>query len=79
MVRVRAIDLDQTRKIAAWLLGPVAAAVYGFAVWRFATDMNWFDGDFLFTDGFFSRWQVWLVLGVVTQSTARQLTRKRSR
>lgn len=77
MVRVRALDLNQTRRLTAYLLGPVAATIYGLAVWRFAADMNWFGGDFLFSDGLFSRWQVWLALGVATQAAAHQLSRRR--
>jgi hypothetical protein len=76
MVRVRAIDRNQTRRLAAWLLGPVAAVIYAIAFWRFAADMNWF-GEFFIEAGLFSRWQVWAALGAALQATAHQLSRTR--
>lgn len=71
---VRTLDRNGSRRLGAFLLGPVAATVYAIAVWRFAADMQWF-GEFFIADGLFSRWQVWLALAVATQMAAHQLRR----
>ncbi len=72
------MDRIPYRRLAAFLLGPVAAVVYAIAAWRFAADMNWF-GEFFIADGLFSRWQVWLALAVAIQVSAQQLNRRRAR
>jgi hypothetical protein len=77
-VAVRTLDRNGSRRLAAFLLGPVAATVYAIAVWRFASDMNWF-GEFFITDGLFSRWQIWLALAIATQMAAHQLRRRAGR
>ena len=75
---VRMLDRSQYTRLAAFLLGPVAAAVYAIALWRFAADMNWF-GEFFITAGLFSRWQIWLAIAVAIQAGAHQLNRTAGR
>jgi hypothetical protein len=60
--------------LAAHLLTPVALTSYVLAFWRFGADMNWL-GEFFVSKGLLSRWQVWLLLGAITQATAHQLNR----
>jgi hypothetical protein len=68
------LDRGGYTRLGAYLLGPVAAAVYAIALWRFAADMNWF-GEFFITAGLFSRWQIWLAMAVAIQAGAHQLNR----
>ena len=53
---------------------PATVAGYAFAAWRLGADLNW-TGEFFIENGVFSRWQVWLAIGVATQMAARRLNR----
>ncbi len=59
---------------SASLLTPVCVMAYVLAFWRLAADLGMArDGA---QQGFFSHWQVWLVVGAGLHLTARNLYRK---
>ena len=60
------------------LLAPFTFTGYALALWRLAADLDW-AGEFFVSHGLFSRWQVWLAIGVATQLAARELKRLGSR
>lgn len=65
------------RRIApavSMLLAPVTFTGYVLAFWRLAADLDW-AGEFFVSQGLFSRWQVWLAMGIATQLAARELKR----
>jgi len=69
--------IEQPRQLApvvSSLMTPVALVGYTLAFWRIAADLN-FAGEFFITQGLLSRWQVWLVLAILTQVAARELNR----
>lgn len=45
------------------LMTPAAVVALVMGIWRVAADLGW-AGAFLITGGFFSHWQVWIVLAV---------------
>ena len=56
------------------LLTPAAALAAALGLWRIAADLNW-TGGFAITAGFFSHWQVWLVMAGLLQFFSRWLSR----
>ena len=69
--------IDGPRKYApvvSYLMTPVALTGYVLAFWRLGADLNWV-GEFFISTGFFSRWQVWLAIAIVTQFAAKELSR----
>lgn len=61
-------------RMTASLLGLVAICLGIFGFWRLGEDLG-FVGDFVFSTGFLSHWQVWMAAGAVTQYACWWLTR----
>jgi hypothetical protein len=61
-------------KVTASLLGLVAICLGIFGFWRLGQDLG-FVGDFVFSSGFLSHWQVWMAAGAATQYACWRLTR----
>jgi hypothetical protein len=59
---------------SASLLTLVSISFASLGMWRVATDLDW-AGDFVFSDGFLSHWQVWIGAASVVQYAAWRLTR----
>jgi hypothetical protein len=53
----------QLADVLVALLTPSAVLALVMALWRVAADLGW-AGAFLIGDGFFSHWQVWIVLSI---------------
>lgn len=53
-------------------LGAISCGTFG--IWRLGHDLGW-AGDFVFTSGLLSHWQVWLLAAGVLQYGAWQLAR----
>src|SRR5579863_10731467 len=58
----------------ATLLTPAALTFLALGMWRLAADIQ-LAGQFAITEGFFSHWQVWLILATVVQLAAMILNR----
>ena len=62
--------------MAGAVLLTMSAVSFGIlAVWRVAIDAEIFGGEFAFTDGLFSHWQVWAAAAIAAQMLALRLTR----
>ncbi len=61
-------------RLAASLLTLVSISCASFGMWRVGTDLGW-TGDFVFSDGLLSHWQVWIGAAILVQYLAWQLTR----
>jgi hypothetical protein len=60
--------------VVSYLMAPVALVGYMLAFWRLGADLN-LVGEFFISQGLLSRWQVWLVLAILTQVAAKELNR----
>ena len=60
-------------RVAAPLLTIVSLSCASFGLWRLGNDLGW-AGDFVFTSGALSHWQVWIGAGIAAQYLAWQLT-----
>jgi hypothetical protein len=69
-----AAETPQMAQVATELAGPAAGLLYSLALWRIGADMGW-AGGFVISNGLFSHWQVWLVLGVTLQFGGRMAGR----
>jgi hypothetical protein len=56
----------QVALMTASLMTPIAVMAWALAGWRLAADLKW-TGDFAIQSGIFSRWQVWVALGILVQ------------
>jgi len=61
-------------RVTASLLGLVAICLGIFGFWRLGEDLG-FTGDFVFSTGFLSHWQVWMAAAAATQYACWWLTR----
>jgi hypothetical protein len=61
-------------RVTASLLGLVAICLGIFGFWRLGEDLGFF-GDFVFSTGFLSHWQVWLAAGAAIRYVCWRLTR----
>jgi hypothetical protein len=61
-------------RVTASLLGLVAISFAVFGFWRLCEDLG-FAGDFVFSTGLLSHWQVWMAAGAATQYVCWRLTR----
>ena len=61
-------------RLTASLLGLVAICLGIFGFWRLGEDLG-IAGDFVFSTGFLSHWQVWMAAGAMTQYASWRLTR----
>jgi hypothetical protein len=53
----------QLPNIVVALLTPAALVAFAMGLWRLTADLDW-AGAFPITLGFFSHWQVWIVLSI---------------
>ena len=60
--------------VVGFLMTPFYLTGYVLAFWRLGADLNWL-GEFFISQGLFSRWQVWLAIGVAMQLASHQLDR----
>lgn len=60
--------------LAASLLTLVSISCGALGLWRIGTDLNW-AGDFVFSKGLLSHWQVWIGATIAVQYGAWRLTR----
>jgi DMSO/TMAO reductase YedYZ heme-binding membrane subunit len=58
----------------AALLTPAAVVAAVIAAWRIGSDIG-LTGQFAFTDGVFSHWQIWIAIAAVLQFAASLLNR----
>ena len=59
--------------LAASLLTMVSVSCASLGMWRLGTDLDW-AGDFVFSRGLLSHWQVWIGVAVAVQYVAWRLT-----
>ena len=57
------------------LLSPAAVVALVLGLWRVSADLGWTE-EFLISNGFFSHWQVWIVLAIALQAAATSLAAK---
>jgi hypothetical protein len=57
------------------LLSPAAVVALVLGLWRVSADLGWTE-EFLISNGFFSHWQVWIVLAIGLQAAATFLAAK---
>ncbi len=69
----RAGKNSRAARVAAYLLTIGAISCASFGVWRLGNDLGW-AGDFVFTRGALSHWQVWIAAAIAAQYLAWQLT-----
>jgi hypothetical protein len=60
--------------LTASLLTLVSISCAALAMWRIGTDLDW-TGDFVFSSGLLSHWQVWAGIAVAVQYMSWRLTR----
>jgi hypothetical protein len=60
--------------LASSLLTLIAICLLSLGIWRLCQDVN-LAGDFIFTDGFLSHWQVWVAAAALTQYSCWRLSR----
>ncbi len=60
--------------LAASLLTLVAISCGSLGLWRLGADLNW-AGDFVFSHGLLSHWQVWIGTAIAAQYGCWRLTR----
>jgi hypothetical protein len=69
----RAGKNSRMARVAAYLLTITSISCASFGVWRLGNDLGW-AGDFVFTTGALSHWQVWIAAAIAAQYLAWQLT-----
>ena len=57
------------------LMTPAAMIALALGLWRLTADLGW-TGEFVVSDGFFSHWQVWILLAMVMKRAASALAVK---
>ncbi len=65
---------SRAARLAASLLTIVSISVGSLGLWRIGADLGW-TGDFVFTNGILSHWQVWIAGACASQYVAWQLSR----
>ena len=63
---------EETADLLVALLSPAAVIALVLGLWRVTADLDW-TGSFLISKGFFSHWQVWIVLAIVLKMGASAL------
>jgi hypothetical protein len=61
-------------RLAASLLTLVSISCASLGIWRIGTDLEW-AGDFVFTGGLLSHWQVWIAATIAVQYVSWRLGR----
>ena len=69
----RAGKNSRIARLAAYLLTITSIICASFGLWRLGNDLDW-SGDFVFTSGALSHWQVWIAAAIAAQYLAWQLT-----
>lgn len=79
VIRIRLRYGSRTRRAIAWnrraalavsaLMMPIALVAWVLAGWRLAADLGWAE-EFAIRSGLFSRWQVWVAVGIGIQFAA---------
>ncbi len=72
--RVRMIGWRGLALAASSLLTPGVAAALALAIWRLGADLKVM-GNFVIREGFFSHWQVWLLVAAGLQILSSTLAR----
>jgi len=70
----RASGNSRIARLGATLLTIVSISAGSFGVWRIGVDLGW-SGDFVFTSGIFSHWQVWIAGACAAQYCGWRLAR----
>jgi hypothetical protein len=70
----RAGKNSRMARLAASVLTLVAISCGSLGMWRIGTDLDW-AGDFVFSQGLFSHWQVWIAAAVAVQYLSWRLGR----
>ena len=70
--RAAVISNEAARLVAAFLT-PAAVTAASMALWRLGADMGW-TGAFAISDGFFSHWQVWMILALGMMLTGKLIS-----
>jgi hypothetical protein len=60
--------------LATVLLAPAAVITFAFGLWRLGADLGW-TGNFIFGEGLFSHWIIWMALSLGLKSVASMATR----
>ncbi len=60
--------------LAAAFLTPAALMAFVLGMWRLASDLKW-AGEFVFSRGLLSHWQVWVAMAGLLQTCASVLNR----
>jgi hypothetical protein len=60
--------------LASSLLTMTAISCAALGLWRLGTDLDW-AGAFVFSDGLFSHWQIWIGAAILVQYASWRLTR----
>jgi hypothetical protein len=63
---------EETADLMTALLSPAAVIALVLGLWRLTADLEW-TGSFLISKGFFSHWQVWIVLAIALRLGASAL------
>lgn len=69
----RAGRISRMARVVGYLLTIASISCASFGVWRIGHDLGW-AGDFVFTAGVLSHWQVWVAAAIAAQYLAWQLT-----
>ena|SRR5690348_3267360 len=73
LISRRAVKNSRAARVAAYLLTITSISCASFGIWRLGNDLGW-AGDFVFTSGALSHWQVWIAAAIAAQYLAWQLT-----
>jgi uncharacterized membrane protein YidH (DUF202 family) len=60
--------------LAGAFLTPTSVVALVLAIWRLGADLG-FTGDFIITSGFFSHWQIWMMLALVLKLSGSLINR----
>lgn len=60
--------------LSAALLTPAALMAFALGLWRLTADLQW-TGDFIFSTGLLSHWQVWVAVAAALEVCALILNR----
>jgi hypothetical protein len=60
--------------LAATILTLVSIICGSLSIWRIGSDLDW-AGDFVFSNGLLSHWQVWMGIAITAQYLGWRLTR----
>ena len=73
VVSRRAGKNSRLARLTATVLTLVSISLGSFGLWRIGSDLGW-AGDFVFTKGILSHWQVWIGAAIAVQYLVWQLS-----